>query len=61
MKPLRLEETVKALAFLRSRLRADTAANREALAQRHAAMDAGERVRREGLIRTSRRFQTLPL
>ena len=41
MTPLRLEETVKALAFLRSRLRADTAANREALAQRHAAMEAG--------------------
>jgi hypothetical protein len=34
---------VKALAFLRSRLRADTDANREELAQHHAEMDAGKK------------------
>lgn len=40
---------VKALAFLRSRLRAETDANRAELAQRHAEIDAGKKVRWEDL------------
>ena len=51
MEPLPHDEMVKALAFLRSRLRAGTAANREELAQRHAEMDAGKKVRWEELKR----------
>jgi hypothetical protein len=35
---------VKALAFLKSRLRADTAANREHLSRVHSEMDAGKKV-----------------
>lgn len=38
------DEMVKALAFLRSRLRADTEANRAELSRRHAEMDAGRKV-----------------
>ena len=51
MEQLPHEEMVKALAFLRSRLRADTDANREELAQRHAEMDAGKKVRWDDLKR----------
>ena len=51
MEQLPHDEMVKALAFLRSRLRAGTAANREELAQRHAEMDAGKKVRWEELTR----------
>ena len=43
------DEMLKALAFLKSRLRADTPANREELAQRHAEMDAGKKVHWEDL------------
>ncbi len=45
------DEMAKALAFLRSRLRAGTDANREELARRHAEMDAGKKVRWEDLNR----------
>jgi hypothetical protein len=38
------DEMVKALAFLRSRLRADSEANRAELSRRHAEMDAGRKV-----------------
>jgi hypothetical protein len=51
MEQLPPDEMVKALAFLRSRLRADTDANREELAQRHAEMDAGKKIRWEDLKR----------
>ena len=51
MEQLPHDEMVKALAFLRSRLRADTVVNREELAQRHAEMDAGKKVRWEDLKR----------
>ena len=43
------EEMVTALAFLRSRLREENRANQEALAQQHAEMDAGKKVRWEDL------------
>jgi hypothetical protein len=43
------DEMLKALAFLRSRLRADSDANRLELAQLNAAMDAGQKVRWEDL------------
>lgn len=43
MEQLSRDEMVKSLAFLRSRLRADTEANREELARRHAEMDAGKK------------------
>jgi hypothetical protein len=42
---------LKALAFLKSRLRAETAENRDALARQHAEMDAGKKVRWEDLRR----------
>jgi hypothetical protein len=42
MEPLPHDAMVKAPAFLRRRLRADSAANREELAQRHAKTDAGK-------------------
>lgn len=45
------DEMVKALAFLRSRLRAETEANQNELAKYHAEMDAGKRVRWEDLKR----------
>ncbi|MBL9189288.1 MAG: hypothetical protein JNK23_17530 [Opitutaceae bacterium] len=51
MEQLPHAEMVQALAFLKSRLRADTAANREELARRHADMDAGRKVRWEDLKR----------
>jgi hypothetical protein len=51
MEQLPHDEMVKALAFLRSRLREDTDANREDLARRHAEMDAGKKVRWEDLKR----------
>ena len=44
-------EMLKALAFLKSKLRADTPANQEELARRHAEMDAGRKVRWEDLKR----------
>jgi hypothetical protein len=51
MEQLSHDEMVKAWAFLRSRLRADTVENREELAQRHAEMDAGKKVRWQDLKR----------
>jgi hypothetical protein len=42
---------VKAMAFLKSRLRADTIANQEELSSLHAEMDAGKEVRWEDLKR----------
>lgn len=51
MEQLPHDEMLKALAFLRSRLRADTAANRKELSQHHAEMDAGKKVRWEDLKR----------
>lgn len=45
------EEMVKALAYLKSRLRADTAANQRELSRRHAEMDAGRKVRWDDLKR----------
>jgi len=51
MEQLPHEEMLKALAFLKSRLRADTVANREELARRHAEMDAQKRIRWEDLKR----------
>ena len=52
MEQLSHDEMVKAWAFLRSRLRADTVENREELAQHHAEMDAGKKVRWEDLKRS---------
>ena len=52
MEQLSHDEMVKALAFLRSRLRADTVENREELAQHHAEMDAGKKVRWQDLKRS---------
>jgi hypothetical protein len=43
------DEMLKAMAFLKSRLRADTSANSEELAQRHTEMDAGKKVHWEAL------------
>jgi hypothetical protein len=51
MEQLPHDEMLKALAFLKSRLRADTPANREELARRHAEMDAGKKIRWEDLKR----------
>lgn len=51
MEQLPHEEMVKALAFLKSRLRADNPANQDELARRHAEMDAGKKVRWEDLKR----------
>ena len=45
MEQLPHEEMVKAMAFLKSRLRADTIANQEELSSLHAEMDAGKEVR----------------
>ena len=44
-------EMVKAVAYLRSRLRADTEANRVELSRRQAEMDAGRKVDWEVLKR----------
>ena len=52
MEQLSHDEMVKALAFLRSRLRADAVEKREELAQYHAEMDAGKKVRWEDLKRS---------
>jgi hypothetical protein len=53
MEQLPHEEMLKALAFLKSRLRADTAANREELTRLHGEMDAGKKIRWEDLKRQS--------
>ncbi len=45
------EEMVKAMAYLKSRLRAENPANKVELARRHAEMDAGKKVRWEDLKR----------
>ncbi|MDP3073412.1 MAG: hypothetical protein Q8N18_24180 [Opitutaceae bacterium] len=44
-------EMVQALAFLKSRLRADSAANRDDLARRHTEIETGRKVRWEDLKR----------
>ena len=49
MEQLSHDEMLKALAFLKSRLRAETDANRDALAREHAEMDVGRKVRWEDL------------
>jgi hypothetical protein len=49
MEQLTHEEMVKAMAFLKSRLRADDPANQAELSRRHAEMDAGKKVRWEDL------------
>ena len=49
MEQLPRDEMLKALAFLRIRLRADTASNREELTRIHAEMDAGRKVDWEDL------------
>lgn len=49
MEQLPHEEMVQALAFLKSRLRAGNAANRQELARRHDEMDAGRKVKWEDL------------
>jgi hypothetical protein len=49
MEQLPRDEMMKAMAFLRSRLRADTDANRVELSQHHTEMDAGKKVRWEDL------------
>lgn len=51
MEKLPHDEMVKALAFLKSRLRADTATNREQLSQVRDEMDAGKKVRWDDLKR----------
>ena len=51
MEQLSHEEMLKALAFLKSRLRADSAANRDELARLHAEMDAGRKVHWDDLKR----------
>jgi hypothetical protein len=43
------EEMLKAFAFLKSRLRAETSANRDELARLHQEMDAGRKVSWEDL------------
>ncbi len=49
MEQLPHAEMVQALAFLKSRLRAENPANREELARRHAEMDAGRKVQWDAL------------
>ena len=51
MEQLPHADMVQALAFLKSRLRADTAANREELTRRHTEIEAGRKVRWEDLKR----------
>jgi hypothetical protein len=51
MEQLPPAEMLKALAFLKSRLRAETDANRTELSRLHAEMDAGRKVRWEDLKR----------
>lgn len=43
------DEKVQVLVYLKSRLRADSPANREELARRHAEMDTGRKVQWEAL------------
>ena len=43
------DEMVQALAFLKSRLRADSTANRDEMARRHKEMEAGRKVQWEAL------------
>ena len=45
------DEMVQAMAYLKSRLRADDPANQKELANLHAAMDAGRKVQWEDLKR----------
>ncbi len=45
------DEMVQAMAYLKSRLRAENPANQEELARRHAEMDAGRKVQWEDLKR----------
>ncbi|HWZ93745.1 MAG TPA: hypothetical protein VNW30_00980 [Opitutaceae bacterium] len=49
MEQLPHEEMVKAMAFLKSRLRAADPANQAELSRRHAEIDAGKKVRWEDL------------
>jgi hypothetical protein len=49
MEQLPPEEMLKAQAFLKSRLRADTAANCEELARLNGEMDGGKKIRWEAL------------
>ena len=51
MEQLPHHEMVKALAFLKSRLRAETATNREHLSRVHDEMEAGKKVRCDDLKR----------
>lgn len=51
MEQLPHAEMVQAMAFLKSRLRADSPANREELARRHAEMEAGRKVNWDDLKR----------
>lgn len=51
MEKLPHAEMVKALAFLKSRLRSENPANQAELARQHAEMDAGGKVRWEDLKR----------
>jgi hypothetical protein len=51
MEQLPHDEMVQALAFLKSRLRADSPANREELARRHKDMEKGRKVGWEDLKR----------
>jgi hypothetical protein len=44
-------EMVKALAFLRSKIRSETSENREELSRQHAEIEAGKKVRWEDLKR----------
>lgn len=51
MEQLPRDEMLKALAFLKSRLRAENPANQAELARWHAEMDAGKKVGWEDLKR----------
>lgn len=51
MEQLSHDEMIKALAFLKSRLRADNPANQADLASQHAEIDAGKKVQWEDLKR----------
>jgi hypothetical protein len=51
MEQLPHSDMVQALAFLKSRLRAESAANREELDRRHTEIEAGRKVRWEDLKR----------
>lgn len=51
MEQLPHADMVQAMAFLKSRLRAESSANREDLARRHTEIEAGRKVRWEDLKR----------